>query len=63
MMMADFNPSLYADSVEVVPSDEVDDIRRAIQTLEKMLKGSREQAQKNKLEVAVIFPSPSLRPC
>ena len=42
--MANFDPIPYADSVEVIPSDEIDDIRRAIQTLEKILKRSREQS-------------------
>ena len=44
MTMANFDPIPYADSVEVIPSDEIDDIRRAIQTLEKILKQSRERS-------------------
>ena len=36
--MANFDPIPYADSVEIIPSDETDDIRRAIEALEKILK-------------------------
>lgn len=51
--MAHFDLIPYADSVEVIPSDEVDDIRRAIQTLEKILKLSREQSGQYQSDVHV----------
>ena len=51
--MANFDPIPYGDSVEVIPSDEVDDIRRAIQTLEKILKRSRDQSGQHQSDVHV----------
>jgi catalase len=51
--MSSLDPIPFADSVEVIPSDEVDDIRLAIQTLEKVLKGSREQSGQYQSDVHV----------
>ena len=42
--MATLDPIPYADSVEVPPSDEAEDIRLAIQSLERILRQSREQS-------------------
>ncbi len=42
--MAKLDPIPYADSVEVPPSDEAEDIRLAIQSLERILRQSREQS-------------------
>jgi catalase len=42
--MANLDPVPYTESVEVLPSDEADDIRQAIQSLEKILQQSREQS-------------------
>lgn len=53
--MSSREPILYADSVEVPPSDEADDIRRAIQALEKILQNSRESSGEFRGDVHVKF--------
>ena len=44
MSMTSFEPIPYTDDVELVPLDEPDDIHRAIQALERILRQSREQS-------------------
>ena len=41
--MANIDPIPYADSVEIIPSDEADDIRRAIVALKRILQQKRER--------------------
>jgi catalase len=52
-MMANIDPIPYVDSVEIIPSDEVDDIRRAIMALESILQRNREQTGKSQSDVHV----------
>jgi catalase len=47
------DPIQYADSVEVPPADEADDIRRAIEALEKILQHSRESSREFRGDVHV----------
>src|SRR5436190_17748827 len=51
--MAASDPLPYADDVECIPPDEADDIRRAIQALEKILQQSREQSGQFRSDVHV----------
>ena len=53
MTRAKLEPILYSDSVEVLPSDEPDDIRQAIRALEKILKQNREKRGKFQGDVHV----------
>jgi catalase len=53
MTMAKFDPIPFAESVEVIPHDEADDIRRAIQAQEKILQQSREQSGQYRSDVHV----------
>ena len=51
--MANIDPIPYADSVEIIPSDEADDIRRAIVALKRILQQKREQSGQNQSDVHV----------
>src|SRR4051794_11957402 len=53
MIMANIDPIPYADSVEIIPSDEADDIRRAIVALKRILQQKREQSGQNQSDVHV----------
>jgi len=53
IMMANIDPIPYADSVEIIPSDEADDIRRAIVALKRILQQNREQSGQSQSDVHV----------
>jgi len=51
--MANIDPIPYADSVETIPSDEADDIRRAIVALKRILQQKREKSGQYQSDVHV----------
>ena len=53
------DPIPYADSVEVIPSDEADDIRLAVQTLEKVT-DTHTTIRSAARKAPVLFPNCSL---